>query len=276
MLRYWQALARYYPAESGLTYAGKAYLSLAMAQWTQQQGLWLDCTGQGEIAIAVAAGVPPERLLVHGVNKSPADLAAAFEHAGTIVVDNLTELERMLSLSAGRSVPELWLRFQPGVTVDTHAAIQTGQVGSKFGMDREAILQAAHLCHQHALPLKGLHFHLGSQLRDPAPLGPAISRTLDLALEMGFQAGWTLSPGGGWGVAYHEDELPQPDVAEYIRFIAEAVVQGCRQRGLALPCLQLEPGRSLVARCRRGRLPCRHRQTHAGAHLGAAGRRPGG
>ena len=186
VLRYWQALARYYPAESGLTYAGKAYLSLAMAQWTQQQGLWLDCTGQGEIAIAVAAGVPPERLLVHGVNKSPADLAGAFEHAGTIVVDNLTELERILSLSAGRSVPELWLRFQPGVTVDTHSAIQTGQVGSKFGMDREAILQAAHLCHQYALPLKGLHFHLGSQLREPAPLGPAISRTLDLALEMGF------------------------------------------------------------------------------------------
>jgi diaminopimelate decarboxylase len=248
VLRYWQALARYYPAESGLTYAGKAYLSLAMAQWTQQQGLWLDCTGQGEIAIAVAAGVPPERLLVHGVNKSPADLAGAFEHAGTIVVDNLTELERILSLSAGRSVPELWLRFQPGVTVDTHAAIQTGQVGSKFGMDREAILQAAHLCHQYALPLKGLHFHLGSQLREPAPLGPAISRTLDLALEMGFQAGWTLSPGGGWGMAYHEDELHQPDVAEYIRSIAESIKQGCRQRGLVLPCLHLEPGRSLVAR----------------------------
>jgi diaminopimelate decarboxylase len=245
---YRQALAKWYPAERGLTYAGKAWLNLAMAQWTQQQGLWLDCTGQGEIAIAVAAGVPPERLLVHGVNKSPADLAAAFQHAGTIVVDNLSELERILSLSAGRSVPELWLRFQPGVTVETHAHIQTGQTGSKFGMERETILQAAALCRQQALPLKGLHFHLGSQVRDPAPLGPAISRTLDLALEIGFEAGWTLSPGGGWGVAYHEDELPQPDVEGYIRFISETVIDGCRQRGLALPHLRLEPGRSLVAR----------------------------
>jgi diaminopimelate decarboxylase len=246
--RYQEALAQSYPVESGLTYAGKAYLSLAMAQWTQQQGLWVDCTGQGEIGIAVAAGVKPECLLVHGVNKSPADLAAAFQRAGTIVVDNLSELERILSLSAGRRVPALWLRFQPGVTVETHAAIQTGQSGSKFGMEREAILQAAQLCRQHGLPLTGLHFHLGSQLRDPAPLGAAITRVLDLALEMGFEAGWKLSPGGGWGVAYHEDELPQPDLNEYVRFVAEAVVQGCRQRGLPLPYLRLEPGRSLVAR----------------------------
>ncbi len=245
---YQEALANFYPAGSGLTYAGKAYLSLAMAQWTRQRGLWLDCTGQGEIAIADAAEVQPERLLVHGVNKSTADLQAAFQHAGTIVVDNLAELERILSLSSSRAIPELWLRFQPGVTVDTHAHIQTGQVGSKFGMGRETLLQAADLCRQHALPLKGLHFHLGSQLRDPAPLGPAISRTLDLAAEMRLDSGWTFSPGGGWGVAYHEDELPQPAVDGYIRFISEAVIQGCRQRNLALPSLRLEPGRSLVAR----------------------------
>lgn len=245
---YREALARYYPAKSGLTYAGKAWLCLAMAQWTRQRGLWLDCTGQGEIAIAVAAGVKREHLLVHGVNKSSKDLESALQHARTIVVDNLTELERLISMSAGRSLPDLWLRFQPGVTVETHAAIQTGQAGSKFGMERELVLQAAQLCRQHALPLNGLHFHLGSQLRDTTPLGPAVQRALDLAAEMGLEGEWILSPGGGWGVAYHEDELPQPDVEAYVRFIAEAVVAGCRQRGLALPCLQLEPGRSLVAR----------------------------
>ena len=246
--QYQQALSNYYPAESAITYAGKAYLCLAIAQWTQQHGLWVDCTGQGELAIAGAAGVSPERLVVHGVNKSPHDLEAALRHAGTIVVDNLTELERLLALSAGRALPALWLRFQPGVAVDTHSHIQTGQAGSKFGLDRENILKAAALCREHALPLSGLHFHLGSQFRDPAPLGPAIARLLDLAAEIGFAAAWNLSPGGGWGVAYHEDELPQPDAQAYIRFIAEAVVAGCRQRGLALPCLQLEPGRSLVAR----------------------------
>jgi diaminopimelate decarboxylase len=246
--QYREALSRYYPAKSGFTYAGKAWLCLAIAQWTQQHSLWLDCTGQGEIAIAVAAGVPPQHIVVHGVNKSPADLAAALRHAGTIVVDNLTELERLVSLAAGRTLPDLWLRFQPGVAVETHTHIQTGQTGSKFGMDRSEILQAAGLCRQHALPLRGLHFHLGSQLRDPAPLGPAISRVLDLAVEMGFAGEWTLSPGGGWGVAYHEDDLPQPDAQEYIRFIAETVAAGCPPRGLSLPNLQLEPGRSLVAR----------------------------
>ncbi|HVM70404.1 MAG TPA: diaminopimelate decarboxylase [Anaerolineales bacterium] len=246
--RYRQALARHYPAESAITYAGKAYLCTAIAQWTRQQGLWLDCTGQGELAIAAAAGLPPERLVVHGVYKSPDDLAAALQHAGTLVVDNLAELERLVALSAGRRLPELWLRFQPGVAVATHAHIQTGQSGSKFGMERQDLLHAARLCRQHNLPLKGIHFHLGSQFRDPAPLGPAILSSLDLAVELGFEADWRLSPGGGWGVAYHEDELPQPDLEGYIRFIAGTVVSGCRQRGLPLPRLQLEPGRSLVAR----------------------------
>ena len=236
---YQQALSRYYPAGSGLTYAGKAWLCLAIAQWTQMHGLWLDCTGQGEIAIAVAAGVPREHILVHGVNKSQADLESACRHAGTIVVDNLAELERLISMSASRTIPDLWLRFQPGVIVDTHAHIQTGQVGSKFGMDRQAVLQAVQLCRGQGIALKGIHFHLGSQFHDPAPLGPAITLTLDLAAEMGFESGWTLSPGGGWGVAYHEDDLPQPDASAYIRFIAETVVAGCKSRGLALPALRL-------------------------------------
>ena len=246
---YQQALSEYYPGLSGITYAGKAYLSLAMAQWTQQHDLCVDCTGQGEISIAVAAGVGRDHLVVHGVNKSHQDLESAFHYAGTLVVDNLTELERLIAMSAGRRfTPDLWLRFQPGVTVKTHAHIQTGQAGSKFGMDRETILQAAQLCRQNSLPLNGLHFHLGSQFCDPAPLGPGIDRALYLASELGFTTEWTLSPGGGWGVAYHEDELPQPDAQAYIRFMAQAVMEGCRQRSMALPRLQLEPGRSLVAR----------------------------
>ena len=101
----------HYPAESGLTYAGKAFLCLAIAQWCRQQDLWLDCSGLGEIAIAIAAGVPREHIVVHGVNKSPADLEAATRHAGIIVVDNLTELERLVSLASSHSLPDMWLRF---------------------------------------------------------------------------------------------------------------------------------------------------------------------
>jgi diaminopimelate decarboxylase len=245
---YQTALAEFYPGVSGLTYAGKAFLCIAMAEWSQRHNMWVDCTGLGEIAIAVAAGVHRECLLVHGVNKSMADLEAACEHAEILAVDNLTELQHLVEISRRRSVPELWLRFQPGLAVETHAFTQTGHSGSKFGMDGAQIIQAVKICREHALPLTGLHFHQGSQFSDPAPLAWGINRALDLVRKIDFGADWTLSPGGGWGVAYHEDEVPQPDLADYVRLLADTLVHGCEERGLPLPRLQLEPGRGLVAR----------------------------
>ncbi len=252
---YKHALASHYPAPASVTYAGKAFLNLAVAQWTQLQNLFVDCTGEGEIAIAVAGGVPREHILVHGVNKSAADLYSAIQHAGTIVVDNLIELKTLESdslLSKKRkeaSALQIWLRLLPGLAVETHHAhTQTGQHDSKFGMTREEILEAAAFCKKNNLPLNGIHFHQGSNFRDASPLKAAIELGLDLAKEIGLNGDWHFSPGGGWGVAYHEDELPQPDTNEYVRVIAENVIAGCKTRGLALPHLHLEPGRSLVAR----------------------------
>src|ERR1041385_3179726 len=92
---YSEALSAYYPASSHLTYAGKAFLCKAIGAWTQTRNLFVDCTGEGEIAIAVAADVPRGHMLVHGVNKSINDLQSALQHAGTIVIDNLSELERI-------------------------------------------------------------------------------------------------------------------------------------------------------------------------------------
>ena len=143
----------------------------------------------------------------------------------------------------------LWLRLLPGVAVHTHHAhTQTGQYDSKFGMTRAEMLEAAQFCRVNILPLKGIHFHQGSNFRDPEPLIPAIDLALDLAREIGLRGEWHFCPGGGWGVAYHEDELPGPSIESYVRGISEAVVEGCRQRGLDLPHLHLEPGRSLIAR----------------------------
>lgn len=248
---YKTALASTYPAPASVTYAGKAFLSLALAKWTQSHGLTIDCTGEGEIGVAVAAGVPREKILVHGVNKSNVDLKAAIQHAAVIVVDNLNELYRIksqLSIS-NYQLPSLWLRLLPGVTVTTHHAhTQTGHHESKFGMTREEILEAAKICKENNLPLKGIHFHQGSNFRDPEPLIPAIEMALDLAKEIGFSGEWHFCPGGGWGVAYHEDELPNPSIEHYVRGIAEAVIEGCKTRGLDLPHLHLEPGRSIVAR----------------------------
>jgi diaminopimelate decarboxylase len=246
---YAAALARCYPAPSGITYAGKAFLRLALAQWTQRHDLWVDCTGSGELAVARAAAVPRDHILLHGVNKREALLETALTAAGTIVVDNLTELHRLSTLAKqGSRLPDLWLRFKPGRAVETHSHIQTGHEESKFGLGWDEILQAAALCRDHGLPLAGLHFHLGSQFRDPGPIEYALERTLDLAAALQLPERWALSPGGGLGVAYHEDQLPHPDPEAYVCLVAERIVAGCRARGLPLPRLQFEPGRSLVAR----------------------------
>lgn len=247
---YKTALASFYPAPASVTYAGKAYLSIALAQWTQSHALWVDCTGEGEIAIAKAGSTPRDRLLVHGVNKSVSDLKTAAQYAGTIVVDNLSELARLAALlpSFGSQIPNIWLRLQPGLAVHTHTYTQTGQRNSKFGMDGEDLLEAVQFCKEKGLPLTGLHFHQGSQFRDLAPLKPAIELALDFAKQIGFSGDWHFSPGGGLGVAYHENELPHPGIETYVRQIAQTVVQTCQRLELELPHLHLEPGRSIVAR----------------------------
>lgn len=244
---YKRALASYYGTHASITYAGKAYLCTAIARWTQLHGLTLDCTGEGEIHIALNAKVKRENILVHGVNKSDADLKSAIQHAGIIVVDNPFELRKITNLKS--SVTNLWLRLLPGVTVSTHHTYtQTGHHESKFGMTREEIFQAAEFCKKNKMPLNGLHFHQGSNFRDPEPLIPAIELALDIAKEIGFEDEWHFCPGGGWGVAYHEDELPHPSIEHYVRGICEAVIEGCEKRNLSFPHLHLEPGRSLVAR----------------------------
>jgi diaminopimelate decarboxylase len=250
---YRQALAHNYPGASNITYAGKAFLCLAIAQWTQQNGLWLDGSSASELLTAVEAGVSPSNLLAHGVNKSAVDLETAIKLAGVIVVDNLDELQRLVILhrKSGDFYPELWLRLRPGLPVETHPFSQTGQVDSKFGLSIDEARQAVEVCLREHIPLTGIHFHQGSHFHDTGPIAAALDFTLDFIVAMRKSQDWlpqTLCPGGGWGVAYHEDELPHPPIDHYVRFISECLVQGCQKRDLPLPQLQLEPGRSLVAR----------------------------
>lgn len=249
---YLEAAADSWPGQSAVTFAGKALLLPEIVRWADRWGLWLDCTGAGEVAIAAAAGFPAERLLVHGVNKSDEDLHAAATGAAVIVVDNLSELRRLLLLPAlDAQGPAIWLRVRPGVAVDTHAFRQTGQSDSKFGMDLNEVRAAVGVCLAHGLRLQGLHFHQGSHFHDVAPLGTALETALDLVVALKKSTGWqpeVLSPGGGWGVPYHEDDLPHPSISDYVRYVATTLAAGCRARTLALPRLQFEPGRSLVAR----------------------------
>ncbi len=251
--RYRQALKRYYPGPSGITYAGKAFLCIAMMRWCLRQGILIDCTGASELAIAKAAAAPRHSLLVHGVNKSTADLTAAVFQAGILVVDNLIELNRLETLyhQKPERFPEIWLRIRPGLAVETHHSYtQTGQEDSKFGLSPDEALEAADICLRAGMPLTGLHFHLGSHFHNPEPLGPALDIVLNLVEQLSKKNHWTpryLSPGGGWGVAYHEDELPHPEIESYIAFVAERLTKGCQSRGIPLPQLQIEPGRGLAA-----------------------------
>ena len=251
---YQQALAQHYPSTGQVAYASKAYLNLALAQLFAQEGLSLDVVSGGELYVARQAGFPAERIHFHGNNKTPAELAMALdEGVGRIVVDNSHEMDSLERLAAERQIRvPIWLRLSPGIDVHTHTYRKTGLLDSKFGFPLEtgdaerALVRAMASPH---LELVGLHAHIGSQILDVEPFAMAVALLVDFAAAMRAGHDFELrefSPGGGWGVPYHEADSPAP-VDRYVRAVCQAVIDGCRHHGLALPMLVIEPGRSIVA-----------------------------
>lgn len=251
---YQGALASCYPGQSRVAYAGKAYLSLALAQLFAQEGLGLDVVSGGELYVAQQAGFPARRIHFHGNNKTPAELAAALQAGvGRVVVDNFYELQVLERLAAERRGPvPIWLRLAPGVDAYTHSYRKTGLADSKFGFPLgtgQAERALTHAMDSPHLEPVGLHAHIGSQIFDVAPFVEAVGVLLDFAEAMRASRGFALrefSPGGGWGVPGHEGDALTP-VDRYVRGVTDAVVGGCRLRGLDLPTLVIEPGRSIVA-----------------------------
>lgn len=244
---YVETLQHRYPAPFAITYAGKAYLSPRLIHWLERHGAWIDCSSHGEILTTRESSrrVP---ILVHGVNKSPLDLEHAIRHAQVIVVDNPSELQRLIACHKnGAHMPDLWLRFQPGIAPHTHSHIQTGHHESKFGMTTEELLYAVKEAQHNGLSIRGLHFHIGSQFRETSSLCAAIEQALDLAAQIFRSEEWHFSPGGGWGVPYHENDLPWPPIETYLTEMIACILKGVRARGLPLPYLHVEPGRSLIA-----------------------------
>ncbi|HEY8532230.1 MAG TPA: diaminopimelate decarboxylase [Limnochorda sp.] len=241
-----------YPGEVALVYAGKAFLTTGFARLLAAEGLWLDVASGGELYTAQAGGFPPGRIVVHGNNKSEQELRMSLE-AGVarLVVDNLQELERLIAMTAGRPVAtRLYLRLRPGIPVHTHNHMRTGQEDSKFGLGPEEAFQAVErLRTVDHLELAGLHAHLGSQLRDPEPYRRLAQRMVAWLEELGKAYGRPLEEldlGGGWGVAYRETD-PEPPVELWAQAVGQAVAEAARARGLALPRLLVEPGRSAIA-----------------------------
>jgi diaminopimelate decarboxylase len=236
-----------------VTYAAKALCVTGVLQLAVAAGLHVDVASAGELRTAEVAGVPPERIVFHGNNKSIAELEQAMDlGVGRIVADSFTELDRLEELAWQRGSPlAVVLRITPGVGAGGHAYVHTGQDDSKFGFTLSAGLAdaaVARVADSAHLSLRGLHCHVGSQVVDPD--------AYDLALEamVGFMAvvrdrhGLAvdeLNLGGGLGIAYGPQEA-EPDIAAYARALRDGVRRECERHGLEVPRLFVEPGRSLV------------------------------
>ncbi|MCU1452375.1 MAG: Diaminopimelate decarboxylase [Acidimicrobiales bacterium] len=227
----------------GVAYATKAFLCRAMARLVHEEGMHLDVASEGELAVALAAGVPAERTVLHGNNKSDAELQRARSvGVGRIVVDSFDELDRLERLAAvdGR-VPRVLLRITPGIEAHTHDFVKTGQDDSKFGFGLAAGDAARAVERASASPaveLVGIHAHIGSQVfvadffeQAIAALAPFV-RPLELP---------ELSIGGGLGVAYVEGESA-PTLSEW----GAAVRHACTSNGITARLLT-EPGRAIAA-----------------------------
>ena len=238
-------------ADTTVIYAGKAFINKALAQLFNEEGLGLDVVSAGELSIARSAGFPMDKVYFHGNNKSAEELRLALEWGvGRIVVDNFHELEHAGKLAAERGDrPDILLRLSPGVDPHTHRYIITGNLDSKFGLPMahgEKALATALAMPQ--LKLRGLHFHIGSQIPEFEPYQQAIDIILGFAAEMKKKHGFEmeeLSIGGGFAVQYTLDS-PVPPIADYAEVMTSGVISGCQKLGLAQPRLIIEPGRSMV------------------------------
>ncbi|WP_300345138.1 diaminopimelate decarboxylase [Nesterenkonia sp.] len=253
-------------------YAGKAFLSTHAARWAAEEGLNIDTASGGELAIALAAGVPAHRIGLHGNNKSDAELTRAIElGVGRLIADSVEEIERISAIAQdlGRSAPVM-LRLTPGVHASTHEYIATAHEDQKFGLsltpvpgerkDRDnpylgspawtAVERAA------AAPgveLIGLHCHIGSQIFEPDGFEVAAGKLIAFAAQMRVSlssrlpAGedFELDLGGGHGIAYTEADHPRAP-EEIAAALAQAVRRHCADHRLPLPRISIEPGRSIV------------------------------
>lgn len=244
-----QALAAF--GADSVAYASKAFLCLAMARLVHEEGLHLDVSSGGEVYVAQAAGVPGDRLILHGNNKSTAELAEAL-HAGVgrIIVDSFDELDRLDALHASTgSRPKVLLRVTPGVRADdvhTPAYAMTGVDDTKFGftastgLAEEAIRRAQRA---DSVELVGLHTHIGSQMFDLDNFNLAIKVIADLARPYDLPE---FCFGGGLGVAYTEDDLDGDHPVPSFDSWRVAINDACEAAGVDAS-VKVEPGRAIVA-----------------------------
>jgi diaminopimelate decarboxylase len=238
-------------------YAAKAFLCTAVARWIDEEGLSLDvCTG-GELAVALHANFPPERIALHGNNKSVTELTAAVKAGvGRVVVDSMTEIERLEAVAGEAGVvQDVLVRVTVGVEAHTHEFISTAHEDQKFGLslaNGAAMAAVRRVFGADHLRLVGLHSHIGSQIFDVGGFELAAHRVIGLlqavVAEFGVDKTAQISIvdlGGGLGISYLPADDPPP-----IRELAEKLDAIVRSEsaavGLPVPRLVVEPGRAIA------------------------------
>ncbi len=251
---YQESLNRYYDGNGLVLYASKAFSCMYMCKLMNDLGMGLDVVSGGELYTAWKAGFDMSRVYFHGNNKTDDELKLAVEHkVGTIVVDNVDELERLNRIASEKDVVvRIMFRIKPGIDAHTHSFIQTGQIDSKFGVALEngeafeAYRRAAEYSH---LKVIGVHCHIGSQIFDLEPFKLAAKVMMnfigDLHDKLNIEIE-ELNLGGGYGIKYTEEDQPI-NYDAYIQAVSEVVKQMAQERGVNLPKIMMEPGRSIVA-----------------------------
>ncbi|MGV4328381.1 diaminopimelate decarboxylase [Trueperella pyogenes] len=241
-------------AGADVYYAGKAFLSKAVARWMMEEGLNIDSASEGELRTALAGGVPGHRIGLHGNNKSDAEVRLALECGiAHIVIDSLPEIEQVAHIArAVGVVAPVYVRLTTGVHAGGHHFIQTAHEDQKFGLSvntgaaQEAIIRIARAPE---LALLGLHSHIGSQILSTDGFAEAAKAVLDVRAWAALQ-GIDISQvdlGGGYGVRYTSADATPPAPAQFAQVLADAVRTHVETTGLRPARISIEPGRSIVA-----------------------------
>ncbi|MPQ99922.1 diaminopimelate decarboxylase [Modestobacter sp. I12A-02628] len=244
-------------AGADVHYASKAFLCGQVARWVAEDGLHLDACSGNELAVALAAGFPAERIALHGNNKSLAELQLAVDAGiGHVVLDSFDEIDRLVPLaqarvSAGGAPVPVLIRSTVGIEAHTHEFIATAHEDQKFGFSLatgDALTAAVRVIREPALRLAGLHSHIGSQIFDTAGFDAAAHRVVGLMGQVHQATGEVLTElnlGGGFGIAYlsEDDPVTPGDVAARLRSVVAAE---CAALDLPVPRLAVEPGRAIA------------------------------
>jgi diaminopimelate decarboxylase len=230
-------------------YASKAFLCTSVVEWVNELGLSIDVSTSGELAAALAGGIPAERIGLHGNNKSPGEIGRAIQAGvGAIVIDSDIEIERIASIAAAMDkVQPVRLRVSTGVHADTHDFLATAREDQKFGIPlAEAPALVAKIRADRHLRFLGLHQHVGSQIYSASGFVASTERLLELHASLLADGDIPeLNIGGGFGINYKPaDNAPEVSVTAHA--ITDAIAATCQRLGIKVPALAFEPGRAIV------------------------------